>query len=122
MYSDTFTVTSDTAYSLTTGPGITVADLFPIDSTADAYFSNIKYNFDFENFPNLLEKTKVYLNIGLTCSHNPSEVVTHSLVAHGANPLPSWVSLDSANSRLVIDTPSGATATYFVAVSTQFPA
>ena len=50
-------------------------------------------------------------SLALTCSVSGSSTVVHSFSNDLGNQVPSWIAIDDANSRLVIDTPN-ATASY----------
>lgn len=90
--------------------------------TANDYTSSIRYNFDTEYFLFLTENTIAVLEISLTCAYSPFETITHTLVAHGTNPLPTWVSLDAARNKLIATVPGASASDYFVAIQTQLPA
>lgn len=73
----------------------------------------ITYNVDSESFLTLIEGQTYSLDVVLTRSTSGSTTITHSIVANGADPAPTWASVDSTNSKLDLITPAVTTATQY---------
>ena len=62
---------------------------------------------------NMAKLTTSNVAIDLTWSISGSTAITYSLVAYSTYTLPTWVTLDAANSQLVITTPDVTATTYY---------
>jgi hypothetical protein len=88
-----------TAGSFTENTGYTI-----IDYTAYSYETDVSYNLNevLMYFPENYAST---FSIDIPCSISGGTSITYSLQQNGANPLPTWVSIDSNTAEISIRTP-----------------
>ena len=91
----------------------------PVYEEIDKYTSDVYFQLESQEFLNLNEHSTTRIKVDIPCSPSGTEPLTYSLGNLGLNVPPSWVSLDSPNSQLVLSTPGGnASVTYSFSIDT----
>eukprot|EP00345_Euplotes_harpa_P001541 CAMPEP_0168322634 /NCGR_PEP_ID=MMETSP0213-20121227/3006_1 /TAXON_ID=151035 /ORGANISM="Euplotes harpa, Strain FSP1.4" /LENGTH=197 /DNA_ID=CAMNT_0008324559 /DNA_START=432 /DNA_END=1025 /DNA_ORIENTATION=- len=94
----TNTTTTESWVTLTPTLAVNISSSVSLDSQTP---SDIVYYLSSLTYQSLLQQQSLSIDIALTCSISGGNSLTHSIVANGANPIPSWVSLDANNHKLV---------------------
>lgn len=81
--------------------------------TRDYYnTSDYMYYVSTVTYFNLTGKQSLSLAINLTCSISGA-AVTHKIIPNGTDPIPSWVSIDEANNKLLVSIPAVSSITKY---------
>lgn len=69
-------------------------------ATTKSYSSDIVSNTTAYTNTSLIEETYYEMDVNITCSLNGDTSITYELVSYNGSTVPSWISLDDANSKL----------------------
>ena len=107
------TVASYTAAPSTTYPSEILGVSISISSQPDSFSYDVIYYLDSYTNLSVAESSFLSLPVDLTWSIDGTTSITYSLVQIGNSQVPSWVSLSSTSSSLVMTTPDVSTNTNF---------
>ena len=113
-------VTNLKSLTLSTPRVITNATIVKDPDTFSTYQSEIGFNYDEIELGNVLEEQEYEFDVSLTCSNSSSNNIEQRVIGYNGGTTPTWVQLDTANSKLNFTTPDVNTnTTYEFAIFTN---
>ena len=101
-----YTMSTTANYPLDTAAAITVVTPTYVPSPTDTYPLDILYVKATQTLTGYLENIFTQASVSTSCSISGSSVITYSIQQYQSNPLPSWVTWDSATSKINVLPPS----------------